>query len=521
MMAKLKDAGAGQPVPLLRLVAALGDFEPRVLGPSGVAVSGVTEDSRKVEPGDLFVARRGHQFDGARFIEQAIARGARAVMLGTEATLRPFGVAILRVSDLERALPRAAAEVYGHPSQSIDVVGITGTNGKTTTAWMVGHVLNQIGCRAGRLGTLGFSWADREERGSLTTPQAEAVVRYAARVRDGGGTHFVLEVSSHALSQHRVDGLEFRVAALTNLTQDHLDYHLSLREYRAAKRRLFEDFAVGTSVLNADDAFGQELVKSVVSPVLTFGRANLAADIRPLDPVLMEGRVRTRVKAPSGECFLDVPVLGAHNLDNILCCLAIVEALGLDLGKAGAALCRLPQIPGRLERCDSETDDIRVVVDYAHTPDALSRALSAVRPLTSGSVICVFGCGGDRDRDKRPKMGASVSAGADRAIVTNDNPRSEQPEAIVDAIVPSLESARIPFEVVLDRHAAIEQAIVTAQPGDVVMIAGKGHEDYQILGAQRVFFDDREQARAALVLRRAQLSGAKPAGPGAKPTGPS
>jgi UDP-N-acetylmuramoyl-L-alanyl-D-glutamate--2,6-diaminopimelate ligase len=313
-----------------------------------------------------------------------------------------------------------------------------------------------------------------------------------------------MEASSHALVQTRVEALSFAVAAFTNLTQDHLDFHGSMDAYAAAKLRLFTELAPRASVVNVDDAFGETIAKRAAGRVLTVSQ-HPGADVHARSVSFGPRGISARVVLPSGEVELETRLVGAHNLDNLLLALAIVEALGLDPAPAARGFALAAQVPGRLERCDAPEDDVLVLVDYAHTPDALERALAAARPLTTGTLVCVFGCGGDRDAGKRPKMGDAVGRGADRAIVTNDNPRSEDPRAIADAIVAGLAPHAIPHEVELDRALAIERAIAGASPGDVVLIAGKGHEPYQIVGTERRAFDDRTEARGALARRRERL----------------
>ncbi len=475
----------------------------RLVGDPDVVVRDVRHDSRQVRAGDLFVARRGGRASGLSFVEDAIARGAAAVIVEHGVPGR-FDVPAIEVDDVRLALALAAEAVHGHPTRQLSVVGLTGTNGKTTTAWLVQHVLAGAGARPARLGTLGYDFDSDRSESALTTPEADDISRLAARVLSRGGTHLVMEASSHALSQARVDAVHFGVAAFTNLTQDHLDYHDSMESYAAAKLRLFTDLSPDVSVLNVDDATGARFAGLAKGRVIRVGRGQ-AADVHPLDVVLDARGLHGRVRVPSGEVSIASRLVGEHNLDNVLLTLGIVEALGLPIERAAEALSLCPAVPGRLERCDVPVDDIVALVDYAHTPDALSRALAAVRGLGQGRVICVFGCGGDRDPDKRPLMGDAVGRGADYAIISNDNPRSEQPEAIAKAIEPGLSPHKVPFETILDRAAAIQRAVTLAEPGDVVLVAGKGHEPYQILGDVTRRFDDRVELRRALALRRERL----------------
>jgi len=312
-----------------------------------------------------------------------------------------------------------------------------------------------------------------------------------------------MEVSSHALAQARVDALTFAVAAFTNFTQDHLDYHRSMDAYAEAKARLFSDLRPRASVIHVDDAFGTKLVARSQGAVLTVGKG-AACDVRAESVQLDARGIRATIHLPSGSLPLESRLVGAHNLDNLLVTLGIVEALGMDARRAAEGLSSVPPVPGRLERCDSPADDVTVLVDYAHTPDALTRVLAAVRGLGrgEGKIHCVFGCGGDRDPGKRAKMGAAVGAGADRATITNDNPRSEDPRLIADAIESGLRLSGIDYDVELDRAVAIEKAVLAAAAGDVILLAGKGHEPYQIIGSTKRAFDDRDEARRALEKRR-------------------
>jgi UDP-N-acetylmuramoyl-L-alanyl-D-glutamate--2,6-diaminopimelate ligase len=499
----LRPAASAGGTALGELAAAIGG-DTRVVGDGSVRVSDVRQDSRDVRRGDLFVARSGGRTNGVIFVEQAIARGAAAVLVERGTGLGALSVPVVEVEDARRASAFAAEIVHHAPSSALRVVGITGTNGKTTTSFLVEHALAGAGQRPARLGTLGWSFGADTSDSPLTTPEADVISRYAARARDGGGSHLVMEVSSHALEQQRVDAVRFAVAAFTNLTQDHLDYHGSMQQYGRAKLRLFAELEPAAAVVNMDDPFAHEITRACRAPLLGVSRSG-SADVRPLDVAVDPAGIRGLVQLPSGAVELSSRLVGHHNLDNLLLCLGIVEVLGLSAARAAEALSRAPAVPGRLERCDVPVDDILVLVDYAHTPDALRRALEAVRSLTSGQSICVFGCGGDRDPEKRPKMGEAVGRAADHAILTTDNPRSEDPAAIADAVERGLERAGTSYEVELDRATAIERAVLNAAPGDVVLIAGKGHEPYQIVGQEQRRFDDRVQARRALALRRERL----------------
>ncbi|MFO0567522.1 MAG: UDP-N-acetylmuramoyl-L-alanyl-D-glutamate--2,6-diaminopimelate ligase [Polyangiaceae bacterium] len=489
-------------ITLRELVSELGRVDARVVGDGNVRVTDVRQDSRRVEKGDLFAARAGSRSDGAAFAEAAVRAGARALLVEEGTELPSLGVPAVRVDDVRLAIALAAEAVHRHPSHDLRVIGITGTNGKTTSSFLTQAAIAAAGGRVGRLGTLGFAFESTLVDSPLTTPEADQVTRYLAKVRDLGGSHFVMEASSHALSLCRVEALRFAVAVFTNLTQDHLDFHGTMQAYADAKLRLFTELLPGVSVLNVDDPFGDVIRGKLSRPCLSVSKRRPDADVVARDVRLDARGIRATVQLPSGTVALESRLVGEHNLDNLLSALAVVEALGLDAARAAQGLVDGPAVPGRLERCDAPEDDVLVLVDYAHTPDALARALATCRTLSTGELVCVFGCGGDRDPDKRPKMGDAVGRLASRAIVTNDNPRSESPEAIADAILPGLRPHGIPFEVELDRAAAIERAVLGARPGDVVLVAGKGHEPYQLVGALRRDFDDRVEAKKALALRR-------------------
>ena len=485
---------------LNQLAAGLSALSPRVIGDGEVRVSGVRQDSRHVQPGELFVARPGGKVSGVSFALEAAAKGAAALLVQRGEPLPATRLPVLEVTNARLALALAAEAVYGFPSQAVEVVGVTGTNGKTTTTFLIEQGLAATAGVPARLGTLGFEMGGHQFGDTLTTPEADDIARCLLEVKARGGSHLVMEVSSIALVQERVSGLRFRVGAFTNLTQDHLDFHGTLEAYGEAKAQLFTRLQPETSVVHVGDAFGRQLAGRVRSGLLTVARAN--ADVSVLRSELSARGIRAAISTPKGECELSSPLVGEHNLENLLVALGVLLGLNRTPEAAAEALSAAPQVPGRLERCEGPEDDVLVVVDYAHTPDALSRVLSAVRALGQGKVSCVFGCGGDRDPKKRAPMGEAVGRGADYAYVTSDNPRSESPAAIVDAILPGLRAASAQYEVELDRAAAIEKAILAAAPGDVVLIAGKGHEDYQIIGSAKRHFDDREQARIALAARR-------------------
>jgi UDP-N-acetylmuramoyl-L-alanyl-D-glutamate--2,6-diaminopimelate ligase len=496
-------AGFASGLSLDEIVQVLLPFEVKLVGRGDVRVQDVQQDSRKVKVGDLFVARAGGRADGQSFIDAAVQSGATVVMTGLDApSLAQLPVPILIVTDPRRALAFAAEAVQGYPSRQLPVVGITGTNGKTTTVAFVERGLWAAGAKPARLGTTGFSFGTIEDESNLTTPEADEISRLLGRVARNGGSHFIMEVSSHALDQGRVDALRFASAAFTNLTQDHLDHHGNMERYEAAKQRLFVDLAPSSAVINVDNPTGARFAIAARTERLWRVGRNPDCNVTPLDVRLDAQGIRGTIRANNLVIPFQASLIGEHNLENLLVAIGILQALDVDIGAAVAGFSGSFGVPGRLERCETSEDDIIVLVDYAHTPDALQRALQAVRRFAQTSVHCVFGCGGDRDPNKRPKMGYAVGTWADFAIVTNDNPRTEQPEAIAAAIEPGLREAGARYRVVLDRAVAIEQAILEAKPGDVVLVAGKGHEPYQIVGTTKRPFDDRQQARRALAIRR-------------------
>jgi UDP-N-acetylmuramoyl-L-alanyl-D-glutamate--2,6-diaminopimelate ligase len=481
----------------------------RVEGDASVRVTGVRHDSRTVSPDDLFVARRGERADGARFIDDAVARGAAAVLAEPGSVdVAGLRVPVLFAADPATALAFASSAVYGHPSFSLDVVGVTGTNGKTTTVHLVRAAIDgALGvATTGTLGTVGHAFGSWRAAGDHTTPEADEIARVMAEMRALGATHAAMEVSSHALALRRVQAVRFRVAAFTNLTQDHLDFHRSMEAYAEAKALLFTELGAGSAVLNVDDAFGRALASRVKAPLVRVSArvgAGLAeADLAPREATVDARGIRAVVRTPVGNVALESRLVGAHNLENLLVALGVAHALELDLGRAAEALSREPGAPGRLERCDEPGDDVVVLVDYAHTPDALARVLDAVRATASGRLWCVFGCGGDRDKAKRSPMGQAVGSRADVALVTSDNPRGEDPRAIAAAAAAGVRAAGLEPIVELDRRVAIARAIEGAATGDVIVVAGKGHEGYQIIGDVKHPFDDRAEAKRALELRR-------------------
>jgi UDP-N-acetylmuramoyl-L-alanyl-D-glutamate--2,6-diaminopimelate ligase len=474
------------------LMELLTDVATRPSGVDDVVVSGIAYRSDGVANGDAFFCVPGFAHDGHDFAIDAVSRGAGALVVQR---LLDLDVPQFVVEDSRVALAHASARVFGRPSDSVDVIGITGTNGKTTTTYLVDSILRADGRTTGIVGTVETRIGDQTRNSSRTTPESMDIQKLLGEMRDAGVDTCVMEVSSHAIELHRVDAVRFAVTAFTNLTQDHLDFHHTLAEYGAVKKRLFTDFECSARVVNVDDPFGIGIAASVAAPLsvgLTSDATVQARDIR----LRADGSDFTLV-TPAGTVAISLPLAGAFNVSNALVAAGCALASGIDPRTIAAGLESAPQVPGRLERI-SCGQDFSVVVDYAHTPDSLEKAIEAVRQVTEGRVIVVFGCGGDRDPDKRPLMGYAVGSAADHTIVTSDNPRSEDPVGIILQVEDGLRSAAAEYDVVIDRRAAIVAAIAKARSGDSVLIAGKGHEDYQEFAEHRIHFDDREIAREVL-----------------------
>ena len=484
------------------------------LGPAaGAAVTGVTHDSRAVSSGSVFVAIRGRRSDGAAFATDAIRRGALAIVAETPAPA-DTPVPWINTGNARLALAELAAIFHGRPSERLAVVGVTGTNGKTTTTYLLASVFDAAGLPSGRLGTVTFRVgpsASDERDASHTTPEASEIQRLLATMIQRGCKACAMEVSSHALELQRVAEIRFAAAIFTNLTRDHLDFHGDMQRYFAAKRRLFEMLPSGApSILNVDDPRGAELAASF-RPRLTYG-IDQAADIRATNIQYSLDGVAFEVETPRGRISLRSPLIGRPNVYNILGVVGVAIAIDLPSAAIVDGIAALESVPGRFQIVSGSADSTRVVIDYAHTDDALKNLLETARALAPGRLITVFGCGGDRDRSKRPLMGAVAARLSDFVVLTSDNPRSEDPNRIIDEIKRGLAPTAEPgapkrpgtaFVTQVDRRRAIEEAVRMASPGDLVIIAGKGHEKYQVIGDRTLPFDDVEVARAALGQRRA------------------
>ena len=473
----------------------------RVEGSLDREIAGIVYDSRRVTPGMVFVAIPGAHVDGHDFINTAIDRGAAAIICERNGFSSPRATKI-KVADVRETLARAAACYYQHPSTRLQVIGVTGTNGKTTVAFMIKEVLETAGIKTGLLGTVRYEIGDRIIPAARTTPESLEVQQMMAQMVLSGCKACVMEVSSHALEQKRTAGIEFDVAIFTNLTQDHLDYHGSMENYLAAKQKLFTKTANGSKrgsvVINIDDASGVRLVKETdVEVKLTYGIRN-AANLRATNVRLGADASSFTVEGVEKGFTCKLPLIGRHNIYNALAATGASLALGIDIKKIQSALSRMTPVSGRLENVSSG-QKFSVFVDYAHTDDALHNVLTTLREVTKGRLLLLFGCGGNRDTGKRPKMGRVAAEFADYTIITSDNPRNEQPEGIAAQIEEGFRSVKQrDYCVELDRKRAINEIISLARPGDTVLLAGKGHETYQEFESTVVPFDDRVHAREAL-----------------------
>jgi len=497
---------------LRKLLEPLTDMQ--VEGTLDRDVHGLYYDSRRVTPDSVFVALPGQKTDGHRFVEQAVQRGAGVVVV--EHPLPAAGRAtIVRVADTRAALALLAAQYYGHPFRKMKVIGITGTNGKTTTAFMIKRILQEAGMKTGLIGTVHYEIGERIIPAARTTPEAVELHEMMAQMLRHNTDAVVMEVSSHALDQKRVLGIDFDVAVFTNLTQDHLDYHKTMDAYFAAKAILFQSLStngkIGTAVVNLDDPRGRELASMRLNALkLTYGIENEAM-IRGRELAINCAGLKFEAVTPKGADRIALPLFGRYNVSNALAAIGACFTLGVRLPVMARALKDLPQVPGRLEQVDCG-QEFRVFVDYAHTDDALKNVLTTLRESAKGRLLLCFGCGGNRDTRKRALMGRVAGQLADYSVLTSDNPRKEEPRSIIAQIEEGFEQAAPPkYEVLEDRHQAIGRVLEMARPGDVVVIAGKGHETYQEFADTVISFDDREVAREYLARWKNSISPSSPA----------
>lgn len=470
---------------------SLRELLPNAVMAGDIRVTSCCADSRHCRPGDLFVALRGSVADGHDYIDEAIRRGAAALLV--ERPLPDINLPVCHVDDSRSAHARLCQALAGHPARKLKMIGITGTNGKTTSSYLTASVLAAGGLRAGLIGTLGCFDGDAWEDSAWTTPPPATLARWLARMTNAGCTHAVMEVSSHALDQGRVAGIDFDVACVTNVRRDHLDYHSTVDGYRSAKAKLFQHLLPeGFAIVNVDDPTAESFLSRLDGPVLTVGM-RAAAEVTALPVEQFRGEQTFLLTVGSDTVPVRTPLIGDHNISNCLLATAVGLAYGIDLPTIVRGIEAVPRVPGRLDRVECG-QPFGVFIDYAHTADALQVCLKTLRGVTSGRLICVFGAGGDRDKTKRPRMGRAVANGADLAVVTSDNPRGERPAAIIDQVLSGFDD-RSTAHVIVDRRQAIEWALAQAGPGDCVLIAGKGHETHQIVGDERREFDDRAVAR--------------------------
>lgn len=476
-------------------------------------INSIHYNSKDVEKGGLFVAIKGLVADGHDYIDDAVKNGASVII--TEKPVRADNAVVYCVTNSRKALAIISATFHNNPSHGMNIIGITGTNGKTTITYLLESILKKSGIKTGVIGTINYRYDDKEFQNPMTTPESLDLQKILFEMKRAGVTHVVMEISSHAIDLDRIEGCSIDSAVFTNLTQDHLDYHQSMEDYWDCKKRLFTDFlpVCGktkkiTAIINTKNSYGKELVSILNYPVITTG--TIDSDVKPMNVSLTIDGITASVSTPVGEFELNSSIIGEHNLENILNAVGAAIASGISLEAIKTGLENV-SIPGRLEKIFNNRK-ISVFVDYAHTPDALKNVLSTIKPLTSGKVICVFGCGGDRDTSKRPQMGKIAEKHSDRLVVTSDNPRTENPNLIISHILNGIdgksftgrsdefarqEESKLHY-IEPDRQKAIRYSINSAKQGDSVLIAGKGHETYQITNTGTIDFDDRKEAKTAL-----------------------
>ncbi len=485
------------------------------------AITSIHYRSQETRPGGVFVAIRGFSADGHRYIEDAVRRGAAAI-IAQRSIAAP--VPVLVVDDTRKALARAAAEFYGYPAYDMRMVGITGTSGKTTVTYLLESIFSAAGFRCGVIGTINYRYAGHVFPNPVTTPESLDLQRILADMKKAGVTHVAMEISSHALDLNRVDHCDLDIGVFTNLSQDHLDYHKNMESYWVCKKRLFHEHLkpAGTSgtqaqaIINCDYSYGSQLYKELTVAKLSTGTQENAT-IRPVDLQMSQSGITAEISMPSGNLTVASKLVGRHNLENILSAIGAATAMGVAPKAIEKGIKNLQSIPGRLESVPNDKNRY-VYIDYAHKPDALSNVLTTLRPLLAGRLICVMGCGGDRDQTKRPIMGEIAAQLADLTIVTSDNPRTEPPEKIIDQIITGVRRnggheyrpqdlingfSEKGFVIEADRRSAIRLAVAISKPKDTILVAGKGHETYQILGDRTIDFDDVLEAKSALTARGA------------------
>ena len=465
-----------------------------IIGNTNIDIKNISYDSRKVDKHSIFIALSGNTVDGHNFIQQAVNNGAVAVL--GEKPIKDNLCTYIQVDDSLAAMAKVACKFFNYPSDELKIIGITGTNGKTTSTFIIKSILEAANSSCGLIGTLKYLINDIEYPAPNTTPQSLDVQKMFREMRNQSINHVVMEVTSHALELNRVDGIDFDIGVFTNLTQDHLDFHQSLENYFKAKQKLFTSLnnskKKGLAIINIDDPYGERLVKECSVPVITYS-INNNADIKVTNYDITSEGSTLNIRYPDGNILIKANLHGLFNVYNILSAFSVGYALNIPIDNIAKGIENIHTVSGRFESVNCGQKFL-VIVDYAHTPDAVSRVLQAVREVTKGKVITVFGCGGDRDPSKRPIMGNYASTLSDYCVVTSDNPRTEKPDSIIDDILKGM-SDQVNFIVEPNRHEAIKLALSKAQENDTVAILGKGHEDYQIIGTTKLHFDDREEVR--------------------------
>lgn len=501
----------------MKLAELIDCLENRVVrqGDENADIKGLTYDSRQVGPGYMFVAVRGHSQDGHAYLEEALGKGASALVAEDFSGVRGEAAMIL-VPHAREAMARLAACYYGRPYRDMYIIGITGTNGKTSTSYILESILEASGARAGVIGTINYRYGEIRRPAPVTTPESTELMAVLREMADYGVTHVVMEISSHALDQGRVQGCPIWSPVFTNITRDHLDYHRDMESYFSAKSLLFKGSqeggfkGEGPAVINLDDPRGKDLLELCRRSVISYGLEH-PAQVSFEGLTIQSDGISGRLLTPKGSCEIRSSLIGKLNVYNILAACGAALSLDLELDSIRSGVEALKSIPGRLERVGNKRG-IELVVDYAHTPDALQKVLEVLRPLAKGRLITVFGCGGDRDRGKRPEMGLTAGKQSDLVVVTSDNPRTEDPLEIISQVEEGVRTAglslvgnngggwgRKGYIIEPDRRKAIQKAVSVAEVDDMVLIAGKGHEDYQIKGTRKIHFDDREEAALAAV----------------------
>ncbi|MBI2486866.1 MAG: UDP-N-acetylmuramoyl-L-alanyl-D-glutamate--2,6-diaminopimelate ligase [Deltaproteobacteria bacterium] len=471
-----------------------------------IEILGISYNSKEVRDGFLFAAIEGEKTDGHRYIKSAIENGARALLVERVPGKRLEDISIIQVEDTRSSLAHVSANFFGHPTKELTLVGVTGTNGKTTITYLLESIWQEEKKNVGMIGTVEYRISGKKLPSSMTTPESLDLMKLFFDMRNSGTEYVVMEVSSHALDRKRVLGCHFDAAVFTNLTQDHLDYHVTIENYFNAKKKLFTEILKASekkkkfSVINFDDPYGREIAKDAAGEIVSYSSTSREATVYVEKSQITPQGIWAILKTPWGKIELNSKFYGKHNLSNILAATATALSLGVSKSAVETGISKLTSVPGRLDRVENPLG-ITVLVDYAHTPDALYNVLNAVKPFTSGNLILVFGCGGDRDPVKRPIMGKIGREISDVLIVTSDNPRTESPERIIDQVEKGVSEAGCdekPYFRISDRRDAIRRAIEIGMEGDTVIIAGKGHENYQIIGTKKLPFDDKEEAKIAI-----------------------